>query len=516
MYLALYRKWRPKNFFEIVGQETIVKILKNAVATSQVAHAYLFSGPRGTGKTTTAKVLAKAVNCEHPINGEPCNECPSCTGINNQSLLNVFEIDAASNRGIDEIRELRESIKLVPAQGKYKVYIIDEVHMLTNEAFNALLKTLEEPPEHVIFILATTEFNKVPVTIVSRCQRFDFKRISTNTIWEHLKNIAEKEKIQYEPEALHLIAQASEGGLRDALSLMDQVLVFNPQVTVEDTLKVLGFVGWQKILQLISALRENDTAKIINEVAEVVDRGLDVKLFIQQLLQYVRYLNLIKAGLNIEELMPDVIEELKGEADKWDGDKLFFLWEEIARLEREIRQASFPRIWAEVGLLKAARNAGMDFVTPTPAKEVQTPRVTTISKPQPEGKKAKEEKSIATNVVNLSQTPEWQEVLLKTREISPPLAINLSKGTPFKTSDGLKIVFLDEEPLNWILHYKKGSQVKAIIKEVFKGSLGEELKITFNVKSLTSAGKADEPKALRKAKELFGEDKVVIINKEEE
>jgi len=508
MYLALYRKWRPKNFSEIVGQETIVKILRNAVATMQVAHAYLFSGPRGTGKTTTAKVLAKAVNCEHPIDGEPCNECPSCIGINNQSLLNVFEIDAASNRGIDEIRELRESIKLVPAQGKYKVYIIDEVHMLTNEAFNALLKTLEEPPEHVIFILATTEFNKVPVTIVSRCQRFDFKRINTKTIWEHLKKIAENEGIQYDPEALHLIAQASEGGLRDALSLMDQVLVFNPQITVEDTLKVLGFVGFNKILKVISLLRKNDTAGIIREVMEVVDRGLDIKLFIQQLLLHVRYLNLLKAGLDIEELMADVVEELKQEADLWDPEKLFILWEEMARLEREIRQASFPRIWAEVGLLKAARNLEGELTVKAPSREVKPRTAPVLSKPM--------DKNVPQNVVNLAKSQEWQEVLVKTREISPPLAINLSKGAPFKTGDGLKIVFIDDEPLNWILNYKKGPQVKAIIKEVFKESLGEEIKITFNVKNLTSTDKALEPKALSKAKELFGEDKVIIINKEEE
>ncbi|GAV24107.1 DNA polymerase III, subunit gamma and tau [Carboxydothermus islandicus] len=512
MYLALYRKWRPKTFSEIVGQETIVKILKNAVATMQVAHAYLFSGPRGTGKTTTAKVLAKAVNCERPVDGEPCNQCPSCIGINNQSLLNVFEIDAASNRGIDEIRELRESIKLVPAQGKYKVYIIDEVHMLTNEAFNALLKTLEEPPEHVIFILATTEFNKVPVTIVSRCQRFDFKRISTKTIWEHLKNIAEKEKLQYEAEALHLIAEASEGGLRDALSLMDQVLVFNPKITVEDTLKVLGFVSWRKILELISAIRENNQVKIINEIAEVVDRGLDVKLFVQQILQYVRYLNLLKNGIEVEELMPEIQEKLKEEATFWEEDKLFHLWDDIARLEREIRYASFPRIWAEVGLLKVARNLELK---PLKVANILKPVKENKEENKKESKKTSEEKT-TVGAINLLKTPEWQEVLQKTREISPSLAIHLSKGIPFKTADSIKIVFTDEEPLNWIIHYKKGSQVKAIIKEVFTEALGEGLKITFNVKKHSVEEKTDEPKALTKAKELFGEDKVVIINKEEE
>ena len=221
-YVALYRKWRPKTFSDLVGQEHVSRTLSQAIETGRVGHAYLFSGPRGTGKTSTAKILAKALNCEQGPTTEPCNECESCRRVNDGTSMDVFEIDAASNRGIDEIRDLRETVKFAPANGKYKVYIIDEVHMLTSEAFNALLKTLEEPPERVVFILATTEVHKVPATIQSRCQRYDFKRIAVREIAERLRYVAENSEIKAEDAALALIARESAGGMRDALSTLDQ------------------------------------------------------------------------------------------------------------------------------------------------------------------------------------------------------------------------------------------------------------------------------------------------------
>ena len=225
-YMALYRKWRPSDFDEVKGQDAIVQTLRNQIIYNRIGHAYLFCGTRGTGKTSIAKLFAKAVNCEHPVNGNPCNACPSCQAINNQSSLDVLEIDAASNNGVENIRDIREQVQYSPVEGRYKVYIIDEVHMLSSGAFNALLKTLEEPPSYVIFILATTEKHKIPVTILSRCQKYDFKRISVDTITNHLVSLMEKEKVDADEKALRYIARAADGSMRDALSLLDQCIAF--------------------------------------------------------------------------------------------------------------------------------------------------------------------------------------------------------------------------------------------------------------------------------------------------
>jgi DNA polymerase-3 subunit gamma/tau len=266
-YLALYRAWRPQIFRDVVGQEQIVTALQNALAQNRLTHAYLFSGPRGTGKTSVAKIIAKAVNCLESKEGEPCNECSSCKDIKQGNFMDVVEIDAASNRGIDEIRELREKVRIMPAQGNKKVYIIDEVHMLTTEAFNALLKTLEEPPESVIFILATTELQKIPATIVSRCQTYQFRRITVKEIKQRLEQVAAANGIEISPEALDLIARRSNGGLRDALSILDQIYSYQGSVIdKKHVLDVLGLVDDAFMVELIDALLANDAGKVIRLV----------------------------------------------------------------------------------------------------------------------------------------------------------------------------------------------------------------------------------------------------------
>ncbi|MHB1652508.1 MAG: DNA polymerase III subunit gamma/tau [Desulfitobacteriaceae bacterium] len=305
-YLALYREWRPHTFREIVGQRHVSKTLVNALRTDKIAHAYLFSGPRGTGKTTTAKILAKALNCDEPDGFEPCNQCPSCASIDQGNAMEVFEIDAASNRGIDEIRDLRDKVKLAAAKNKYKVYIIDEVHMLTTEAFNALLKTLEEPPQRVVFILATTEVHKIPLTILSRVQRFEFQRIATEDIHKRLAEVcAAIGRLQDVDEAaLSVIAQKSEGGLRDALSILDQCLILDGPLGVEQVYQVLGMVGETFSAELADALLLTDYAKALQSLSKGVDLGRDPRQILRELLDYLRHALLCEATGQMPSVAP--------------------------------------------------------------------------------------------------------------------------------------------------------------------------------------------------------------------
>lgn len=265
-YTALYRKFRPTSFDEVKGQDHIVQTLKNQINANRIGHAYLFCGTRGTGKTSVAKIFAKAVNCEHPVDGSPCNECDVCKGINSGSSMNVIEIDAASNNGVDNIRQIRDEIQYTPSSGKYTVYIIDEVHMLSIGAFNALLKTLEEPPSYVLFILATTEPHKIPITILSRCQRYDFKRISIDTIVNRLAELMEKENIEVEEKALQYVAKAADGSMRDALSLLDQCIAFylGQKLTYENVLEVLGAVDNEIFSRLTRQIINGDVVSCIN------------------------------------------------------------------------------------------------------------------------------------------------------------------------------------------------------------------------------------------------------------
>ena len=357
-YLVLARKWRPQVFEEVVGQRPITQTLQNAISQNRVAHAFLFTGARGVGKTSTARILAKALNCEQGSRINPCNQCASCQEISSGTSMDVIEIDGASNRGIDEIRELRENVRYTPAKSRYKIYIIDEVHMLTREAFNALLKTLEEPPPHIIFIFATTEPHKIPATILSRCQRYDFKRIPMREILGSLKKIVDEEKVQISQRALLSITQESEGSLRDAQSLLDQVISYGgKEIRDEDIVEVLGLIDRKILNDTIEAIADRNPERCMEMIERVYQYGVDLQHFCRELLQYLRHLILIKVSQHPEglmELLEEEMEILKKQADKFEFDQLNHLFNLLLKGEEEMAQSTFPRTMLEMTLIRMA------------------------------------------------------------------------------------------------------------------------------------------------------------------
>lgn len=359
-YTALYRKWRPVSFEDVKGQDAIVQTLKNQILSERVGHAYLFCGTRGTGKTSIAKIFARAVNCEHPVEGSPCNECAACRSILSGSSMNVVEIDAASNNGVENIREIRDQVQYPPTEGRYRVYIIDEVHMLSIGAFNALLKTLEEPPSYVIFILATTEAHKIPITILSRCQRYDFKRISMETIADRLRELTRAEQIQVEDRALLYVAKAADGSLRDALSLLDQCVAFHygKLLTYDNVLEVLGAVDPGVFSRMFRAVAEKRTKDCIYALEEVVIQGRELGQFVTDFIWYLRNLLLVQSADDAEGLV-DMSEEnlrqLKEDAGKADGTTLMRYIRVFSELSGQLRYASQKRVLVEVALIKLTR-----------------------------------------------------------------------------------------------------------------------------------------------------------------
>ena len=361
-YTALYRKFRPDNFEDVKGQDHIVTTLTNQINANRIGHAYLFCGTRGTGKTTVAKILAKAVNCEHPVNGSPCNECEMCKAIQAGTSMNVIEIDAASNNGVDNIREIREEVTYRPTEGRYKVYIIDEVHMLSTGAFNALLKTLEEPPSYVIFILATTEAHKIPITILSRCQRYDFHRISIDTIAARLSELLKVEGVEAEEKAIRYVAKAGDGSMRDALSLLDQCIAFylGQTLTYDKVLDVLGAVDTEVFSRLLRKVLAGDVTSAIRILEELIVGGRELSQFVGDFTWYMRNLLLVKTSDNPEEAI-DVSSEnlklLKEESEMTDSDTLMRYIRIFSDLSNQIRFATQKRVLVEIALIKLCRPA---------------------------------------------------------------------------------------------------------------------------------------------------------------
>ncbi|MGM0219784.1 DNA polymerase III subunit gamma/tau [Enterococcus sp. AZ126] len=379
-YQALYRVWRSQRFDDVVGQKAITQTLKNAIIQKKTSHAYLFTGPRGTGKTSAAKIFAKAINCKHSVDGEPCNECETCIAITEGRLNDVIEIDAASNNGVEEIRDIRDKAKYAPTQAEYKVYIIDEVHMLSTGAFNALLKTLEEPPQNVIFILATTEPHKIPLTIISRTQRFDFKRISTQDIVDHLGYILKQIDVGFEEQALYVIARAAEGGMRDALSILDQTISFSDEkVTLTDAMQVTGSLTYEMMDQYISNCVTGDVEQALEVLESILSSGKEARRFLEDLLLYCRDLLMFQQAPNLlAEKVGNLTENFKKLAGQTAAEKIYQMIQILSDTQNDIRFTNNANIYLEVATVKLAKSVKRPVEISTESQPTSTAEISTL------------------------------------------------------------------------------------------------------------------------------------------
>lgn len=448
--LALYREERPQTFAEVVGQQHVTRTLKNARVTGRLAHAYLFSGPRGTGKTSVARILAKAINCLQAGVGDPCDQCQSCRLIQEGHTMDVIEIDAASNRGIDEIRDLRDKVRYSPTELKKKVYIIDEVHMLTEAAFNALLKTLEEPPDHVVFILATTEAHKVPVTIRSRCQRYDFHRLDLGQTIQRLRDVCEKHGFRVEDDALAAVARQAEGGMRDALSLLDQLTAFADEgrpVTMADALEVLGAASLDRFLALDDTMVMSNAGDALLVLDDLVRQGKDLRQFIRDYLAHLRDLLVLKIGGEALLEMPEgSLQPLRTQADRFEQPQLIGTIKHLAALENDLRHSTNPRLLVEVCLIRLCSPA----VGPLSQGHVTGEWLGTTT--QPTSAKAKPARTVEITRLGSGSTdcgPElaavrkaWPEViaLFGSKPKSKPYEVWIQRAMPLRLDGNVLVV----------------------------------------------------------------------------
>ena len=503
-YTALYRKYRPVEFEDVKGQDHIVTTLKNQIKAERIGHAYLFCGTRGTGKTTIAKIFAKAVNCEHPVDGSPCGECASCRSIAAGTSMNVIEIDAASNNGVDNIREIRDEVEYSPTEGKYKVYIIDEVHMLSIGAFNALLKTLEEPPSYVIFILATTESHKIPITIMSRCQKYDFRRISIDTISGRLQELMDEEGTEVEERAIRYIAKAADGSLRDALSLLDQCIAFflGQKLTYDHVLEVLGAVDTELFSRLLRKVMESDAAGSMELLEELVIQGRDLGQFVSDFTWYLRNLLLMKSSDDMEEMLDMSSENLillKEEAQMIDGEVLMRYIRILSDLSGQLRFSVQKRILIEIALIKLCRPAmeiqqdalldriakiekrmdqGISFAPDSLAKTKDIQNVSREKPQMPDALPEEIQKLIVNwNTMLLELHPRYRMDLSPAKSISLGIKGDGQEGVQLEPGNGNELVLTFSREREYAYQEISIEEHKQIIEDTFSNVIGKQVKL---------------------------------------
>ena len=501
MYQALYRKWRPQLFADVVGQEHITRTLRNQVSSGKTAHAYLFTGSRGTGKTTCSKILAKAVNCQSPTpDGDPCGKCAVCRGIDDGSVMDVVEIDAASNNGVENIRDLREEANFTPANARFRVYIIDETHMLSIGAFNALLKIMEEPPPHVIFILATTEVHKVPATILSRCQRFDFRRIPPDVIARRLDYVSRQEGIQLDKDAGVLIARLSDGGMRDALSLLDVCMSRSPHVTLETVSQAAGLAGNEYLFAIAQSVQKGDTGEALSQLEALSERSVEFDRLAEQLAGHYRNLMVARTAAKPEEMivcLPDELEKLKVQSREYRLSSILFAIDCFSQALTKMGQGSSKRTELEMALVRLCNpaldgsqaavlsrlealedmiksGAVLQSVTSVPAKADPS---------APAGKNSPQEDVPVVQEVKAEELEKvtalacWPEVLEKLEKLNPPLRGALINSTAYVSGDLCLIHAPDETNQTFLTLIRSSSFAKNSLREALKLLTGQKYRL---------------------------------------
>jgi DNA polymerase-3 subunit gamma/tau len=536
-YQAIYRKYRPITFEDVYGQSHITRVLKNQVKAGNAAHAYLFSGTRGTGKTSTAKILSRAVNCLHPVDGNPCNQCEICRGLLEESIYDVVEMDAASNNSVEDIRELKEKVKYLPTKAAKKVYIIDEVHMLSKGAFNALLKTLEEPPSHLVFILATTEPQKLPATIVSRCQRYEFHRLSVEDMAANMSEILTKMNRQASPAALRLIARNSEGAMRDALSILDQCTAANDGVIeVEDVVSVLGSVQEEVLFDLIQSLWERDARRVLSVIDTMIMRGKDLRQFTRELVHVFRNLMIVKVSTDLEDLLQCTDEQIEGyraQAERFPQEEILRYLSGLSGLESQLAYATSPRVLLEAGLIRLMNqpdektwegllervrrleDMGVAIAKPlssAPALAAAAPAVETGRVREQDQNYEKVEAKPEARAVSFTDVhQQWEDILLGVKFRSGSLYAMMDRGEPVDFSDGRLTIAYDDKNEFFRKEVAKPTNL-AIIRQAIEESLGAPIHI--DVKRLSEirphAVSKGVDAGIEKAKQFFGEDLIKI------